>query len=88
MLCVVGALTQWDKIYQLAQFGACTPKLMAATIDGDLHKGIQFVGQSQGLIHDIPTVQVIMDRCIDEAVSQHSAVGRYIVNSDASGTAK
>lgn len=33
------------KIYMLASFGAATKKFTAATIDGDLEKGIQFVGQ-------------------------------------------
>lgn len=41
-------MTQYDKIFQLAAFGAATKKLMAATIDGDLEHGVQFVGQSQG----------------------------------------
>jgi hypothetical protein len=28
---------------------------------------VQFVGQSQGLIHDMPTVQALVDRCMAEA---------------------
>ena len=40
---------------------------MLATIEGDLEKGIQFVGQTQGLINDCPHVQELVDRCINEA---------------------
>jgi enoyl-[acyl-carrier protein] reductase II len=69
-----GLLTQWDKMYQLSLFGAATEKLMAATIDGDLETGVQFIGQSQGLIQDIPTVQALVDRCIAEAINKHENI--------------
>lgn len=68
---IPGLLTQWDKMYLLSLFGSATTKLMKATIDGDLENGIQFVGQSQGLIYDIPTVQELVDRCIEEAFQIH-----------------
>jgi enoyl-[acyl-carrier protein] reductase II len=64
---IPGLLTQWDKMYQLSLFGAATEKLMAATIDGDLERGVQFAGQSIGLIHDVPTVQALVDRVVNEA---------------------
>jgi enoyl-[acyl-carrier protein] reductase II len=67
-----GIATQWDKIYQLALFGAATEKLMAATIDGDLKNGVQFIGQSCGLIQDIPTVKDLLDRCIRDAIECHT----------------
>jgi enoyl-[acyl-carrier protein] reductase II len=66
-----GLLMQWDKMYQLSLFGAATSKLIAATVHGDLEKGVQFVGQSQGLINDIPTVQELVDRCLAEAYESH-----------------
>jgi NAD(P)H-dependent flavin oxidoreductase YrpB (nitropropane dioxygenase family) len=34
---------------------------------GDLDKGIFWAGMVQGLIHDIPTVQELIDRIISEA---------------------
>lgn len=34
---------------------------------GDLNRGIFWAGQVQGLIHDIPTVQTLMDRIMREA---------------------
>ena len=62
-----GLLTQWDKMYMVAQFGACTESLTKATIDGNLKDGVQFIGQSAGLIHDIPHVEELIQRIIREA---------------------
>jgi enoyl-[acyl-carrier protein] reductase II len=47
-------ITQCDKMYIVAQFGAATESLMKATIDGNFEEGVQFIGQSQGLIDYIP----------------------------------
>lgn len=91
-----GLIMQYDKMYQLAQFGAATKQLMAATVDGDLERGkftlafctwsatlmlymytllifagVQFVGQSQGLIDEILSASDIMQRCINEANQRH-----------------
>jgi enoyl-[acyl-carrier protein] reductase II len=75
---IPGLLTQWDQMYKLSLFGAATKKLIAATVRGDLEHGVQFVGQSQGLIHDIPSVQELVDRCISEAHATHAAVGQQL----------
>lgn len=64
---IAGVFVQFDKIKQLSYFGAATEKLEAATIHGDLNVGVQFIGQSQGLINDIPTVDEIVKRIISEA---------------------
>ena len=40
-------------------------------IEGDLEKGIHFVGQVQGLIHDVPTVQALVTRVLAEAQAIH-----------------
>lgn len=72
---IPGLVLQWDKMYLLSLFGAATKKLMAATIDGDLQNGVQFIGQTQGLINDVPTVQELMDRVVAEAVEHHKRVG-------------
>lgn len=64
---IAGVFVQFDKIKQLSYFGAATEKLEAATIDGNLNFGVQFIGQSQGLITDIPTVDEIIQRIIQEA---------------------
>lgn len=71
---IPGLLVKYDQIYQLALFGAATEKLMAATIDGDLEQGIQFIGQCQGLIEDIPTVEELVQRCIEEALTEHQQI--------------
>jgi enoyl-[acyl-carrier protein] reductase II len=62
-----GMLVEYDKIYALAQFGAATQDIMAATVNGDLEKGVQFIGQSAGLIHDIPTVQELVQQIVQDA---------------------
>ena len=71
-----GLLTQWTKMYQLSLFGSATEKLMKATIDGDLNEGVQFVGQSNGVIDDIPIVQDLLNRVVEEAVETHRRIGK------------
>jgi len=68
---LLGMLAMMDKVKLLAYFGASVPRLKAATIDGDLGQGVQFVGQTQGLITDIPTVQQVVDRTLEEAEALH-----------------
>lgn len=62
-----GLISQYDKMFMIAQFGAASERLMAATIRGDIENGVQFIGQSQGLIHDNPNVDTIIQRIILEA---------------------
>lgn len=64
---IPGLLTQWDKMYTIAQFGAATEYLMKATVEGDHEGGVQFIGQCQGLIEDIPTVDDLVQRIMREA---------------------
>lgn len=71
---MAGLVVEPKKIRLLACFGAATPRLKAATEQGDLARGMQFIGQSQGLINDIPTAQVLMQRIIDEAKQQNDSV--------------
>ena len=68
-----GMVTQFQKVYAVAQFGAATDSIQKATVDGNLQDGVQFIGQSQGLIRDIASVDEIMQRTIHEA---HSSVER------------
>lgn len=73
---IPGLLTQWEKMYIVAQFGAATKSLKAATIDGDLgDSGVQFAGQCQGLIGDIPSVDDLVQEIMDgaEKVSRGNA---------------
>jgi enoyl-[acyl-carrier protein] reductase II len=62
-----GLITQWDKMFTVAQFGAATTAIMAATVEGDMKRGVQFVGQCQGHIHDIPAVEELFQRILVEA---------------------
>ena len=74
---MLGMLVMLDKIKLLAYFGASVPRLQAATIDGDLDKGVQFIGQTQGLIEDIPTVQELVDRILADAEAMHESNNRF-----------
>lgn len=64
---LLGLVFDYKNIFLLAQFGAATEKLITASIEGDLKNGIQFIGQTQGLINDIDTVENILERIIKEA---------------------
>ena len=64
---IPGLITRWKEMFVVAQFGAATKAIMAATVDGKMEEGVQFVGQSQGLIHDIPTVDEMVQRIIQQA---------------------
>ena len=77
-----GLLTQFDKMYAVAQFGAATEALQAATVHGDLDKqGVQFVGQCQGLVEDIPTVDELVQRIVNEAgVVAHQTASIFVCN--------
>lgn len=70
-----GLFVDFPKIYMLASFGAATKKFEAATIEGDLQAGIQFVGQVQGLIHDVPSVEELVQRVLREAHETHARTG-------------
>ncbi len=73
---LAGLIVEPKKIRLLACFGAATPRLKAATEQGDLNTGMQFIGQSQGLIHDIPTAQALIERTIHEAQSRLNTLSR------------
>lgn len=62
---MAGMLVEPQKIRLLANFGAATPRLKAATEEGDLNKGMQFIGQSQGLIHDVCSAEEMMGRLMN-----------------------
>ena len=74
---MLGMLAMMDKVKLLAYFGASVPRLKAATIDGDLESGVQFVGQTQGLIADIPTVEQVIERVLSEARAIHQEQNRF-----------
>jgi enoyl-[acyl-carrier protein] reductase II len=73
-----GLITQWEKMFVVAQFGAACEAIKAATIDGDVNgNGVQFIGQCQGLIRDIPSVETLVQRTVKDAVEVSQKQQRY-----------
>lgn len=64
---LAGMLLMINKVKLLAYFGASVPRIKAATVDGNLNKGVQFIGQTQGLINDIAPVADIIQRTVQQA---------------------
>jgi enoyl-[acyl-carrier protein] reductase II len=62
-----GLISQYDKMYMVAQLGAATSAIQAATVHGDVKDGVQFIGQCQGLIDDIESVEEVVQRILLEA---------------------
>ncbi|MBN3006334.1 nitronate monooxygenase [Chromobacterium alkanivorans] len=62
-----GLLSQPQALRQLAQFGAATESIRLAIEDGDHDKGVQLIGQAQGLIDDVPGVAELFERILAEA---------------------
>lgn len=67
---------------KLAYFGAATEEIRRAIQDGDHERGIQLIGQVQGLVHDAPSVAEIVERVMAEA---QAALAQ--VNAQAGGVA-
>ena len=47
---------------------------MSAIVDGDLDKGVQLIGQVQGLVEDLPTVEELVQRVITQAQAIRSTL--------------
>jgi enoyl-[acyl-carrier protein] reductase II len=65
-----------ERIRLLAYFGASLPLVEAATIQGNLDEGVQFIGQSQGLVDDIPSAAEVVERVVREAealIKEHAS---------------
>lgn len=63
---LMGLIVAPTKIKLLAYFGAATPRLKSATEQGDLSEGMQFIGQTQGLIHETKTVAEIIADIVEQ----------------------
>lgn len=77
---IPGLLAQWDKMYMIAQFGAATQAITNATVHGDLKHGVQFIGQSQGCIHEILSVEDIVQRTMYEAQNSANQTNHMLIN--------
>lgn len=64
-----GLLTQPQALRQLALFGAATESIRLSIQDGDHSRGVQLIGQAQGLIDDVPRVAELFQRLMAEARS-------------------
>jgi len=56
-----------DQVRLLSYFGAAMPLVELATIEGDIDNGVQFIGQAQGLVEDIPDAGEVVRRVVAEA---------------------
>ncbi|MFZ5561097.1 MAG: NAD(P)H-dependent flavin oxidoreductase [Pseudomonadota bacterium] len=59
---------------KLAYFAAATAEIRRATVEGDNERGIQLIGQVQGLVHDAPPVAAIVARVMTEAEAARARV--------------
>lgn len=73
---LAGMLVMINKVKLLAYFGASVPRIQAATVHGDLNKGVQFIGQTQGLINDIVSVKDIIERTVKQANSLNKELAK------------
>jgi enoyl-[acyl-carrier protein] reductase II len=69
-------LAQPERIRMLAHFGASLPRVERATIEGDIEAGVQFIGQAQGLVHDVPAAADLVRRIVAEADEILEALGK------------
>ena len=60
-------LSGWKNAKQLAYLANAFKAIQLATEDGDLKEGVLTVGQVQGLVRDIPTVEELITRMVKEA---------------------
>jgi len=75
---MLGMLARMNDVKLLAYFGAAVPRLKAATVDGDYNKGVQFIGQTQGLIKDQPSVEQIFEGIRKDVQIVHEANGQRL----------
>lgn len=62
--------------YKLMHMAKAYMEIKAATTEGDLEKGVHLIGQVQGLINDLPTVEKLITRIISEADDAYNNLGR------------
>ncbi|HOO89265.1 MAG TPA: nitronate monooxygenase [Syntrophales bacterium] len=76
---LLGILFAGPKIsIQLAYMANAFKAISLATEEGDVERGVLTVGQSTGLLHDIPTVAELFDRITAEAKAVKAAISETI----------
>jgi len=63
---------------EVAYFGAATLAMRKAIHDGNVVDGVQLIGQSQGLVHDVASVADIMARVMAEAEAVWTRLGASV----------
>ncbi len=80
---MLGMLAQGPAtMMKLAHMSTAFDKIKAAT-GGDLKFGVQLIGQCQGIIHDIPTVEDVITRTIKEAQEIQKMLGSQLAGAAA-----
>ena len=59
---------------QLSYFAAAVERIRLAILDGDHERGVQLIGQAQGLIDDVPSCHALMQRILAEAEATLAAL--------------
>ncbi|AVG17197.1 enoyl-ACP reductase [Chromobacterium vaccinii] len=72
-----GMLSQPQALRQLALFGAATESIRLAIQEGNHEKGVQLIGQAQGLIDDLPSVAELFARIMSEAQTCRERVAGF-----------
>ena len=78
----------FEQTLKLAYFGAATGEIRRAILDGDHVHGIQLIGQVQGLLHDVPSVDAIMQRTLAETDLALVHVSAQVASAPAASVAK
>lgn len=60
-------MSGWDNAMQLAHMANAFELIRVATEDGDTSKGVLPAGQVTGIMHDVPTVEELITRTVDDA---------------------
>ncbi|GGY25643.1 NAD(P)H-dependent flavin oxidoreductase [Paludibacterium paludis] len=72
---LAGLMKAPQQIRQLAQFGAASEQIRLAIQEGDHERGVQLIGQVQGLIDDTPSVTELFERVMAEAHDVAASLG-------------
>ena len=68
----------WKNTRQLAHLATAFRAFRLATEEGDGERGVLPLGQSTGLVHDVPTVAAVLERTVGEARAVLAAAGARV----------
>ena len=76
--------TGWKKTISLAYTANSFKQVNAATVNGDLNKGVLPVGQVTGLVNDMPTVAELITRIVNETYEVNKKLSTIMERAKAS----